>query len=339
MKKIKLLCVISLLLTVGFYSCKNSSNKKTEEGKLENVVLAFAWNPGPENAFVYYGIEQGFFEDEGIKLEIRPFKGSGIVAEMLANESVDFGFISSDYIVTSRIKGTPISAIMTLYHESPVTIYSLKEKGITSLDSLYHKKFGVIKQSATYPQVKGMFELTNRDYSKVIEVATRASSQELMHKTIDAAMDYTNYSPCILQAEGIEVNEILAKDYGIEMAGISIAGLTKTFRDKETLTQSFINAMVKSLNESKKHSKESLATLLQNDITQNPDILKIQLKRTEELFYTKKTDINGAGFLELSDWQKTQNTLKKINAIDQTIDPNFFFENSFYIKAWKKYND
>lgn len=324
--------IVFLILLVSCNSDKKKSNKK------DTVSLAFAWDVGPENAFVYYGLQQGFFKDEGIDLIIKINKGSGLVSQNLANKTVDFGFISSDYIVTQRIKGTPLTAILTLYHESPVCIYSLKSSNINDLKDLYGKNLGVIKQSATYPQVKGMFKEAGLDYSKVIEVPTVSSMQEMLNGRIVAAMDYRNYSPTVLKAKGKDIEVILASKY-IEMAGISIATLSSTIRENEDLVQRFCNAMIKSLQEAQLHREEALAALIEKQITLDEKAMREGLLETEKMFYNNETKKYGPGFLCKYDWIKTIKTLQEIGTIDNTsISIEFFYEDKFFNNYMKSIN-
>jgi len=309
-----------------------SCSKK--EASTDKVTLRLNWTPSAEHAFIYLGIDKGFYKENNISLEVLPGEGSTVVAQLVGNKSNDFGLISGDILVMSKIKRVPLKAIATLYHESPATIYSLKDKNITRPQDLAGKKVGVLIKSTTFQQYQGMLKNTGVDRSKIIEVPVTGHVQELLSGNIDAAMHYTNYLPIQIRSLGYEVNEILMKDYGIRIYSQSIITHEDYVLKKPDLVQRFINATLKSLEYSKGHPEEALDSLLRH----NPELVRkvqdLMLKRTNEMFFDTKSETLGIGYMEEEGWEQTQDTLLTVGLIERKIGATTFYSDVF----WKNYN-
>lgn len=326
--KATIIPLFAILFSLLGFSC---SKKQAE---LDKVTLRLNWAPSAEHAFVYLGMDKGFYKEKNIVLEVLPGEGSTVVAKLIGNKSNDFGFISGDILVMAKIKGVPIKAISTLYHESPATIYSLKEKDITQPKDLEGKKLGVLIKSTTFQQYQGMLKNAGVDRKKIIEVPVSGNAQELLTGSVDAAMHYTNYLPIQIRNLGCDVNEILMKDYRIKIYSQSIVTHEDYVKEKSELVQRFIDATLKSLEYSKTHPDEALNSLLQHNTELNRKLQDLMLKRTNEMFFDAETDKLGIGYMTHEDWKQTQETLFKIGLIDKEIEPTSFYDNTF----WKTYN-
>jgi ABC-type nitrate/sulfonate/bicarbonate transport system substrate-binding protein len=307
---------------------------KKKEGGADKVTLRLNWAPSAEHAFIYLGIDKGFYKENNIDLEVLPSEGSTVVAQLLGNKSNDFGLISGDILVMSKIKGIPIKAVATLYHESPASIYSLKEKNITHPKDLEGKKLGVLIKSTTFQQYQGMLKNTGVERDKIKEVPVSGNVQELLSGTVDAAMHYTNYLPIQIRSVGYQVNEILMKDYGVHIYSQSIATHEDNISGKQALVQRFIDATLKSLKYSKNHSEEALDSLLRHNPELDRKVQNLMLVRTNELFFDAKSETHGIGYMEEEGWTQTQETLLSDNLIEKKIEPASFYSNVF----WENYN-
>ncbi len=279
------------------------------------------WTPGPDHAFLFYGIDQGVFDSLGVTVEWLPTRGSSIVATGLANRTVDFGFLSGDYVVVSKSNKFPITAVATVYHETAVTIYSLKNKNITHPDSLRNKRLGVLTKSAAYPQVISFlkrFNLTPGDFD---EIPSRGSITELTTGQADAAMHYSNYGPPTMLAQNIDVNEILLKDYDVDLYGTTLVANNDFLKENKELSEKFILGVLKSLELARHRHEEVLSVLLKTDPVLDSLEMEIALKKTENMIYSGFYDSLGPGYMTKEGWETTIKTTKGFtDGIDVIVD-------------------
>jgi ABC-type nitrate/sulfonate/bicarbonate transport system substrate-binding protein len=331
MLRLRATILVFLAVLASLLGC--SCRKKPPE--LERVTLRLNWTPSAEHAFIYLGIDKGFYREENIHLVVYPGEGSTVVAKLIGNKSNDFGLISGDILVMSRIKGMPIKALATLYHESPATIYSLKEKGITEPADLEGKKLGVHIKSTTFQQYQGMLRNAGVDREKITEVPASGSAQELLTGKVDAAMHYTNYVPVQIRHLGHEVNEILLKDYGINIYSQSVATHADNIEERSFLVRRFTRATLRSLAYSRTHTEEALQSLLKHNPELDEEIQAAMLARTNELFFDSETERLGLGYMTGEGWRKSQKALFDVQLIDEQVDESSFYDNRF----WEAYRD
>jgi len=330
MKKLKLVGIF-LLLTLVVFLILSQTNK---QGELNKITLRLNWTPSAEHAFIYLGIDKGFYKEKGIDLQVLPSEGSTIVAQLIGNKNNDFGLISGDTLVMSKIKGVPITALATLYHSSPAVIYSLKEKNITEPRDLEGKKLGVLIKSTTFQQYQGMLNSAGVDRSKITEVPVSGNVQELLSGSVDAAMHYTNYLPIQIRELGYNINEIFMKDYGINIYSQTLITNGDYIKNKSDLVQRFVDASLKSLEYTKTHPEEAIDSLLKYHPELDRKLQMAMLKRTNELIFDTDAQKNGAGYMTQEGWQETEDTLFKVGLIDRKIAPTNFFDDTF----WRSYN-
>lgn len=310
------------------------------EQKKENdtIKVMFSWMAGPENAFLLYGKEKGFFEEEGLRLEFLPSKGSSIVATALANNEVQFGFISSDYALVSKSKNFPLTALLTLYHDSPVVIYSLEEKNIKNVKDLKNKKIGMLSKSAAGVQAKAFLEdqglKENRDYKLVF---SKGSVLELLNNHVDAMVQYTNYGPPEMEIKHSKrVNVIHLKDYGIQTYGTSIAVNDEFYKENPKIVEKFVRALLKSLESARYNHAAVLECLLRYDRNLDKNEMDAALAITEKMIYDEQVDNLGVGYMTYDGWERTLNYVNEIS--NQKIDKNILlkvYDDSFLKKNIK----
>ena len=93
---------------------------------LDKVSLRLNWSPTGEHAYIYLGIDKGFFKEQNIEVDVMPGQGSTIVAQLVGNGSNDFGLCSGDTVVISRSKAVPLKALAVFYHQYPGSVRLFK---------------------------------------------------------------------------------------------------------------------------------------------------------------------------------------------------------------------
>ena len=58
----------------------------------DSLTVQLDWLPGGDKAFVYAGVQQGFFKAEGLDVKIVPGRGSSDAVTKIASGAADVGF-------------------------------------------------------------------------------------------------------------------------------------------------------------------------------------------------------------------------------------------------------
>ena len=104
-KKVALLLVCSLLGCLGGSACRHAEeNKKEETEELTKITL----NEVAHSIFYapqYVAIEEGYFVEEGIKLELVTGFGADKVMAAVLSEDADIGFMGSEASIYAYQQG------------------------------------------------------------------------------------------------------------------------------------------------------------------------------------------------------------------------------------------
>ena len=128
MKRILSLLLICTLLLCGCGASKNDAG--TEELKELDVVLD--WYPNALHAFLYVAIEKGYYEEEGLKVNIRFPSNSNDAISLVAAGQADIGLYYQQDVIQARTQqNVPVKSIGAVVQGPLNIVLSLKEKNIT----------------------------------------------------------------------------------------------------------------------------------------------------------------------------------------------------------------
>ncbi len=256
---------IAALLTALLMICGCS---KSAESDLREIDVVLDWYPNAIHAFIYTAIENGYYADEGLKVNIRFPSGVNDALSLVAAGRAEIGiYYQQDSIMARANQSVPIKSIGTIVHSPLNVLLSLKEKGITSPSDLVGKRIGYAATELSEAVVRSMMENAGVDSSQIemIDVGF-----DLMSAMTTGQVDATvgcllNHEVPQLEKEGFEVNVVKLTDCGIpnyyEAVFLSSDKLIET--DSEMLKK-FLRASKKGFEDMKSDPEKSLEILLKN---------------------------------------------------------------------------
>ena len=156
----------------------------------DEVHLQTDWIPSGEHAMYFGGWTKGFWEEQGIDINITRGYGSGDTVTKIAGGAADFGIADIGALITARARtGVPVKQIMQTYTHSPHSLFVLKSSGITTFQGLEDKKIGITPGNSHRVYFPKVAERAGTDPSKIIWSNSDASAMAalLISKKIDAA--------------------------------------------------------------------------------------------------------------------------------------------------------
>lgn len=139
----------------------------------EKVTLAFPIGITGQYSDFTYGIELGFFAEEGIELEMVSLQGSAVLVPQLINGSVDFGLGNPDVPLLPLAKGEPIPVRFVYnYLRRSVYEYSVKaDSAVKTVADLKGKTLGIGALTwGNIPMTKSILKESGVTWQKDIEV-------------------------------------------------------------------------------------------------------------------------------------------------------------------------
>ncbi len=115
MKKIRAAVAAAALLMVT--ACGGGSDSGSESGSTgggdsgELTPVTVGVIPITDVAPIYLGVQEGFFEEEGLELTLTPAQGGAAIVPAVVSGDMDFGFSNVTSMIIARSQGLPIQIV------------------------------------------------------------------------------------------------------------------------------------------------------------------------------------------------------------------------------------
>ena len=93
----------------------------------EKVTLLLNWYVYSAHAPFFLGKDKGYYDAEGIDLEIQEGRGSGASVQAVAAGSATFGYVDIATMIKAASKGAPVKAIGVALQLSPMSVMGFTE--------------------------------------------------------------------------------------------------------------------------------------------------------------------------------------------------------------------
>lgn len=232
----RLRCSRWLLGVVGLLACQLSF-------ALEKVVIQLPWTHQFEFAGFYAALEKGFYQHEGLDVEIRAGGvGKSALSEVL-NDSATFGVTGSELLL-ARVSGQPLVALGVIFQHSAAGLLTLSDSGIFTPQDFPGRRLemGDLSTDAETFAILQAEGIVARQYE---HIPSSFSLQNLINKQVDVVSVYTTNQPFYLEQQNIPYRIISPRSYGIDFYGNTIFSHEQTAKNRPELVEAFMRASLR----------------------------------------------------------------------------------------------
>ena len=197
----------------GGASTAASTGTSTAPAELKKVKLQLQWFTQAQFAGYFAAVEQGFYKDAGLDVEILE-GGTDIVPQtQLAQGKADYAIAWVPKALQSREQGAAITDVGQVFQRSGTLQVSFKDKNLTTAASLKGKKVGNWGFGNEYELFAGMGKAGINPGKDVTLVQQQFDMQALLKGDIDAAqaMIYNEYAQ-VLEAKNPKTGKLYTED-------------------------------------------------------------------------------------------------------------------------------
>ncbi|MEG0919155.1 MAG: ABC transporter substrate-binding protein [Anaerovoracaceae bacterium] len=338
MTKIKRILTIGLaiIMVLSMTACGETDKKTAKGGKdLEEFNLVLDWYPNAIHCFLFNAIEKGYYEEEGLKLNIQYPSNTNDGISLPAAGKADMGIYYMQYIIEAKAaQDIAIKSVGSITQSQLGVIMSLAESNIKGPKDLIGKKIGSSGSAINEAILKSMIEHEGGtvDQIDLIDVGFDVMSS-LTTKNVDAGMGaMINHEIVQLQHEGFDVNYFNPTDFGIpnsyEMSFVTGEKQLKEDRDK---LERFMRATKKGFEYMKSNPEDSLQIMLSHQNEENfPLTEAVERKSLEVLLPVMETKDGPFMYQDEKIWEDNIQWMYKNKLIKKKIKVSDVMENLDY---------
>lgn len=339
-----LLRVIPLVLLLALVACQPVTPQATggpapvattksfavPAADLQDVKIAMGFIPNVQFTPMYVAIDQGYFADEGLNVEMDYGMESDIIA-LLGAGQIQFAIGSGDQVLLARSGGLPVVYVYDWYSRFPVSVVSLAEDGIESPADLRGKTVGISHLAgASYIGWLALAEDAGLAEGDVkLEAIGYTQVAALTAGRVDAAVAYYMNEPVQLRTEGVDVNLMLVDDV-VPLPSNGIITNDSTLASDPELVKRLLRAFDRGLEFTLENPDEAfaIAEAAVPEISTARDVQRAVLAACVELW---TTDARGVSEPEV--WTAAADFMQRSGLLNGEVDPATAYNNE-YLPAW-----
>jgi NitT/TauT family transport system substrate-binding protein len=231
----------------------------------DKVVLLLNWYTYSEHAPFYLGKERGYFDQEGIDLDIQEGRGSGVTVQAVAAGTATFGYADVPTMIKAASKGAPVTAVGVALQTSPMSVMGFADKNIRKPEDIKGKTVAVTpgdSMSQIWPLFLKKTGLKDDDFKQVAGDA-QTKLNAVMNGQADLLLGYVMDQAIKLQdAKQKPVYPIRFADYGVNLVSSGIIVQKDFVKSKPDVVKRFMRAATRSLEEAAKNPEAAVDAML-----------------------------------------------------------------------------
>ena len=318
---------ICLLLVCAMLLCGcGASAGDNETSGLKELDVVLDWYPNALHAFLYVAIEKGYYEEEGLKVNIRFPSNANDAISLVAAGQADIGLYYQQDVIQARAQqDVPVKSIGAVVQGPLNIVLSLKEKGITSAGDLVGKTIGYAGTELSEALIRSIMQYVGADYSDVTMIDVGFDLMSSMTTgNVDATYGcFINHEIPALEEEGFPMDYMKLTDYGVPnyYALMLVTGEGQLEKNRDKYTR-FLRACEKGFDDMQADPDGALQLMMNNQNTENfPLTESVEKKSFDVLLPIMEKE--GTPFLsqDAAVWQENIDWLYSTGMIESTFDP------------------
>lgn len=239
-------------------------------GETTKVTFALDWAPNTNHTGVFVADEKGWFEEEGIDVEILPY-ASTPVGELVSGGGADLGIGGQSVVQTGRTAGLDIVSVYRVTQGEVGELVVLGDnESIQSPKDLDGTTFGGFGNPMYSEMVKSMIRFDGGE-GTIEEVTLDSGAYEALSSgTVDSTLSVRTWESVNAEIEGHPYKSFRYQDYGMpDVQAVGIITSDEYLENNKDTVEGFVSAVQRGYEFAAENPDEAAQIL----IDANPDTL------------------------------------------------------------------
>ncbi|NOQ14079.1 MAG: transporter substrate-binding domain-containing protein [Methyloprofundus sp.] len=228
---------------------------------LTKVSLQLMWKHQFEFAGFYAAIEQGYYQEVGLDVELREYQNDRNLVNEVISGRAHYG-VSDSSLIIHRGHGDPVILLANIFQHSPMVLLSRDDAKILSPAQMAGKS---IMLSTYEKDNASIIAMLNTESVKLNQLNVKQHSfniDDFIDGKVDIISAYATNEPGILKERQFKFNIIDPINYGIDFYGNNIFTSEKHSQENPRQTADFIAASLKGWQYALANSDEIIELIL-----------------------------------------------------------------------------
>ena len=209
------------------------------------VRVQLDWLPNTNHTGIYAAIEQGWYEDENITVEVLPYSGAN--GDLLVAEGVaDVAFSFSTTLPFARAQGLEVVSIAAVLQKSPTAIAVLADGPISRLRDLDGQLYGGFGLPYEEPQWTAVVRADGGEGSVRGVILSTAAYEALYAGDVQAAEIFVTWEGIEATQRGVDLRTWTYQDFGIpDRYGVLLVASESAVEENDDILERFLRATIR----------------------------------------------------------------------------------------------
>ena len=326
-----LLCV-SMVFSMAACGEKPAEKEgETAKKEQEKITFVLDWTPNTNHTGLYVAQNQGYFEEEGLEVEIVQPPEDGADA-LVASGKAQFGVSFQDSMApgVAGENALPTTAVAALVQHNASGIISRKGEGMDTPKGMEGKKYATWDAPVEKAMVKNVVEQDGGDFSKVEMIPSTVTDEvsALKSKSVDSIWVFYAWAGVATEVAGLETDYFAFKDMNpvFDYYTPVVIANNSFLEEKPETAKAFLKALKKGYEFAIEKPQEAAQILCEA----SPELdEKLVLASQEYLKDEYKAEVEQWGYIDPARWNAFYQWLNDNGLAETEIPENAGFSNDY----------
>lgn len=325
--------IMIVVMTFSLFGCGGKSTQQGEKDikDLETITFVLDWTPNTNHTGLYVAQERGYFEAEGLAVNIvqPPEDGAEV---LVASGKADFGVSFQDSMAPALVgdDALPITAVAAIIQHNTSGIISRKGEGMDRPKGMEGKSYATWNGPIELATLQQVVEKDGGDFQKVDLITSKVTDEvtALRSKSADAIWIFYGWAGVKTELEGLdtdyysfaEIDPVF--DY---YTPVVIAG-NQFLETKPETAKAFLNALTTGYEFAMEHPEEAAEILCEAEDGLDRELVVASQKYLADQY---QADAEKWGYIDGARWNSFYRWLNEKKLVESEIPENAGFSNAY----------
>ena len=334
MKKKILAAVLTACMLTSVAACGSSSDggkKDSGSEDLEKITFVLDWTPNTNHTGLYVAKEKGYFEKEGLDVEIVQPPEDGADA-LVASGKAQFGVSFQDSMApgVAGDNALPNTAVAALIQHNTSGIISRKGEGMERPKGLEGKKYATWDAPIEKAMMQNVVEKDGGDFSKVELIPSTFTDEVSALKSIsvDAIWIFYAWAGVATEVADLETDYFAFKDINpvFDYYTPVVIANNDFLEEKPDTAKAFLQALKQGYEDAIADPDEAASILLEASPELDEELVKASQEYLKDQY---KADVKQWGYIDPARWNAFYGWLNENGLSEAELPENAGFSNDY----------